>query len=141
MADAVRLRILVIEDSPTLLALMHAVLREAGHVVLSPGGRSAAATLREDRPDLVFLAGWETADEFFAAQNAEDALKTIPVVALGLPQIAADGRPRPVEIVDVLPKPFSPDALLAAVEHVRVQRANEAAARARAEESDATANT
>jgi CheY-like chemotaxis protein len=130
-----RERILVIDDSPTLLELVEVSLAKAGFASATPLGRSLAQALQEERPALVLLGTVADADAvaaFFAAlrerkneREREDesegaGLGAIPVVLLGgpaprNPAFADAARPR--EVVDVIDKPFSPEALLTVVEH------------------------
>lgn len=124
-----RERILVFDDSPTLLQIVQLVLSKADYDVLSAEGRDATTAFVEEAPDLVLFGSWqwpEEAEAFFAALRASHA--PVPVIALAPPTDPEFRRSRP-EIVDVLDKPFPPEALLAVVEHALAHRRDPAAPR------------
>jgi FixJ family two-component response regulator len=117
-----RQRIFVCDDNPTLQGHIEQVLVKAGFKVQTTESQTAAAAfLNDDEPPaLVLLGGWsrpEIADPFFEALRTNGA--GVVVVGLGLPEPGStpDVARRPREIVDVLPRPFSPEALVAVVEH------------------------
>ncbi len=125
-----RARILVIDDSPTLRTLVETELTKVGFTVQGLAGRTPAMALAEDDPDLVLLGKVEAGfalEAFFTALRVNDALAAVPVVLLGPPE--RDEGPLPREVVDVVPRPFSPEALRTVVEHVLAQTRDPAAPR------------
>ena len=121
-----RERILVVDDSPTLLTLVQVALTKAGHAPVTAQGRSPAQALREENPALVLLgtvADGGSIDELFAAVRGAAGSRPVPVVLLSLAETDRKAAaPRPREVVDVISKPFSPEALLTVVEHALKNR-------------------
>jgi hypothetical protein len=117
-----RQRIFVCDDNPTLQGHIEQVLTKADYQVQTTESQTAAAAFAEEPPALVLLGGWfrpEIAEPFFAAMRESNGAADVRVIGLGLPEpgSAPDVGRRPRQIVDVLPRPFSPEALLAVVEH------------------------
>jgi CheY-like chemotaxis protein len=112
--------ILLVDDDEDLRGLMQAVLeREDYEVAVAANGREALDWLRSGgRPALILLDlmmpemnGWQ----FRAAQLAEPAWADIPVV------VVTAGRnleQAPIQVTDVLLKPFDALALVETVERV-----------------------
>lgn len=130
-------RVLVVDDSATIRRVVGAVLQRAGHDVATAesgevGLREAATFL----PDIILL------DFIMPGMNGYQFLKRldverlqvggeeVPVVlmctrgdqvagfgASGVGENGVDGTLRAVGVVDVITKPFSPEALLAVVHH------------------------
>jgi CheY-like chemotaxis protein/anti-sigma regulatory factor (Ser/Thr protein kinase) len=79
-------RILVIEDSPDIRALMRMLLESEGYDVAVAGdGQSGVAAARKERPDLILmdlslpvLSGWEAAREI----KADPEIGAIPILAV-----------------------------------------------------------
>jgi CheY-like chemotaxis protein len=79
-------RVLVVEDDPDVAELLALVLAGAGYdPVVAHEGREALEILREQRPQLILLDlmmpgmnGWE----FRAAQRADPAVASIPVIVM-----------------------------------------------------------
>jgi len=79
-------KILVVEDSPDIRALIRMLLEPEGHeVVTANDGPAGVAAAREERPDLILmdlslpiLSGWEAAKEI----KADPATNSIPVLAV-----------------------------------------------------------
>ena len=79
-------KILVIEDSPDIRALMRMLLQAEGYdVALAGDGQSGVAAAREERPDLILmdlslpvLSGWEAAREI----KADPEIAAIPIIAV-----------------------------------------------------------
>ena len=103
--------ILVVEDDPSLRFLCRVNLELDGfRVAEAPTEDAARAALAAERPGLVFLdvrLGASDADELLDELLAD----AIPVVVVSGTTEAERYRGRAVE---VLPKPFDPDALTAA---------------------------
>lgn len=113
-------RILVIDDSPTLLKLVQLALAKAGFVPVTTGERTPATALQEEHPALVLLGSVSAAGEteaFFTALRARGPSALVPVVLLRFPEDQAQAAARPREVVDVVTRPFSPEALLVVVQH------------------------
>jgi two-component system, sensor histidine kinase len=79
-------KVLVVEDSPDIRALVRMLLEAGGHEVLTaPDGRTGVDIARAERPDVVLmdlslpiLSGWEATREI----KNDPAISTIPVVAV-----------------------------------------------------------
>jgi DNA-binding response OmpR family regulator len=113
-------RILVVDDNPTVRKLALSALGEAGFAVSELEGRSLTAALEEERPSLVLLgdvAEPGAAEDFFATLRARGT--AIPVVLLSL---SDEGTAPPREVVNVVRKPFSPEALRVVVEQALRKR-------------------
>ena len=112
--------ILVIEDHELARRALATLLSTMGYeVVEAANGREALATLAtEARPDVILLDlvmpimdGWE----FMKRQRRDWRLCTIPTIVIsGVP--SHDPRGLEMPIVRVLPKPYSVEQLMAAIE-------------------------
>jgi len=112
--------ILVVEDHDSARSALTALLSSTGYeVVETPNGREALALLAKGlRPDLILLDlmmpvmdGWE----FMKRQRRDLQLCTIPtIVVTGVP--SHDPRCLEMPVVRFLPKPFSGDQLMAAID-------------------------
>src|SRR5450759_3519930 len=79
-------KILVVEDSPDIRALIRLLLETAGHdVITANDGREGVETARRERPDLVLmdlslpiLSGWEATRQI----KSEPATAGITVLAV-----------------------------------------------------------
>jgi CheY-like chemotaxis protein len=118
----VSVRILVVEDHPTMREAMRLVLeREGFDIVEASDGDQALATIGDDAPDLVLLdmsiPGTTGADVLAAVKSdpATSAVRVIVVTATG-----EEGRAAAMAsgADQYFTKPFSPIALLKAVEEV-----------------------
>jgi CheY-like chemotaxis protein len=113
-------RILVIEDHELARRALATLLSTMGYEVVEAGnGREALATLAtEARPDVILLDlvmpimdGWE----FMKRQRRDWRLCTIPTIVIsGVP--SHDPRCLEMPIVRLLPKPYSVEQLMAAIE-------------------------
>jgi CheY-like chemotaxis protein/uncharacterized membrane protein (Fun14 family) len=127
-------KILVVDDSPTLLKLVELVLTRAGYDVSTASDGAAAIELARDAeagghlPDLVLLDylmpgldGLAVATEL----REDPALCAIPIVIM-----SAHGEELPTELrelpsfSDAVAKPFTPDALLTVVAHALQTRSH-----------------
>jgi CheY-like chemotaxis protein len=118
-----RERILVIDDSPTILKLVQLALTKADYrVITAPDGQTGLAAARQERPQLVLLDLLmpEMDGASVAAALAKDpALAAVPVVMMSARRQEEDLKANgSFNVVDAIRKPFSPEALLAVVSHV-----------------------
>jgi CheY-like chemotaxis protein len=121
-----RERILVVDDSPTILKLVQLALTKADYrVTTAASAVQGLAAAREEQPALVLLdSDMPDMDGLaLAAAMAEDPrLASIPVVMMNA-RAGQEGRaPRPANLFDAISKPFSPEALLAVTGHVLARR-------------------
>jgi CheY-like chemotaxis protein len=110
--------VLVVDDDPDMAETMVMVLREAGYCVRSAGdGKQALEAVAERVPSLILLDvlmpvmdGWQCAREVRKRYG-----RRVPIIVV---TAAEDVRARaePMDVDDVLPKPFELDDLLQAVE-------------------------
>jgi len=117
-------RVLVVDDSPTIRRVVGAALQRAGHeVATADTAADVSAQLVAFVPDLVLLdLTLPGADDGMGLleQIARERAWSPPVVVMaarsdGLRGV--DERLRRLGVVDVITKPFSPEALLAVVRH------------------------
>lgn len=115
-------RVLVIDDSPTILKVVQLVLTKAGYeVVLAADGEEGIERAREVVPDLVLLDfvmpklnGYQVCRAF----GESEALSHVPVVLMSAKGDQVGERfVKVMGIVDYITKPFSPEAITAVVEH------------------------
>jgi putative two-component system response regulator len=126
-----RPRVLVVDDTPENLQLMHALLKESYRVLLANGGAAALRLARlEPRPDLILLDimmpelnGYTVCE----ALKADPETAPIPVIFL-----TARGEVQDEEMgfrsgcVDYITKPVSPPTLLARVaNHLALKSASD----------------
>ena len=115
-----RERILVIDDSPTVLRLVQVVLGEADYqVAIAARAEEGLEAARAERPALILvdsiLPDME-GEAVCAALRADAECASVPVVLMGDPagpDLNARG-PRS-NVVEAIAKPFTPQALLAVV--------------------------
>lgn len=124
-ADMPRERILVVDDSPTILKLVQLALTKADFEVMTAAGVEAArAAVRESPPALVLLdsllplEGSPQPAGLAGELGADPQLSHIPVVVMSAYKgDVQDERTRPPNVVDAISKPFSAEALVAVVTH------------------------
>lgn len=106
-------RILLVDDEPTLLALLRRYLERSGHeVVLAETAEDALDRFQSSGPlDLVL------ADLTLPGMNGEELIGRLRKLAPGLPAILSSGyaHETPLAGVRFLQKPFLPNALGALV--------------------------
>ncbi len=114
-------RILLIEDDALVRTTLAEVLAAAGHEVAEArNGLDGVAEARRLRPDLVIV------DMIMPEQDGIETLINLRATQAGMPilAISGGGRVRNLDFLSLaaslgatrtLPKPFTPDALLAAV--------------------------
>lgn len=122
-ADGGSLRVLVVDDEPSMRALCRVNLRAAGIEVLEAGdGEAALALAQAERPDLVLLDvmmpgldGWEVARRLAAAK----ATRGIPVVFLSARAEPSDKlRGHEAGAVAYITKPFDVVTLSQRIESI-----------------------
>jgi DNA-binding response OmpR family regulator len=118
--------VLVVDDSPTILSLAETVLARAGlRVIPADCGEAAIQSAIERTPDLIlldYLLPDINGDDVCRAISGNMTLANVPVVVMSArSEAVASTFARLGNVVDVLPKPFSPDALLAVVTHALKQ--------------------
>jgi DNA-binding response OmpR family regulator len=112
--------VLVVDDDPRIVELLHIALGAHGYRVLSAGnGEDALRMALEEQPDLVILdvrlprrSGYEVC-ESIRREPGTAHLPVIMVSALGETEARLQGLARGAD--DYLPKPFSPKELIAKV--------------------------
>jgi CheY-like chemotaxis protein len=122
-------RILVVDDDPTILRLLQVNLEMEGHEVLTAGdGFEALERLREGRPEVVLLDvmmpgldGWQVCERIRADDDA--SLASTPVVFLSARAQESDlARGTEVGADAYVTKPFDPLALIELVERLAAER-------------------
>jgi len=125
-------RVLVIDDSPTIVRVVQLVLTKAGFVVdVASDGDDGLAAARAERPDLILLDfvmprlnGYQVCREL----AADPALRDVPVVLMSAKGDQVGERfVKVMGIVDYITKPFSPEAITAVVQHTVTKYGGEAA--------------
>ena len=115
-------RVLVIDDSPTIVRVVQLVLTKAGFdVVAAPDGEAGLEAARGQIPDLILLDfvmpkmnGYQVCREL----AADAALRDVPVVLMSAKGDQVGERfVKVMGIVDYITKPFSPEAITAVVQH------------------------
>ncbi len=134
-------RILVIDDSPTILKLVEMTLAKAGYRVSTADcGEDGILAATEHPPDLLlldYLLPDLNGDDVCRAISGNMVLSTVPVIIMSAKgeEVSANFSSI-VGVVDVLPKPFSPDALLAVVAHALEKHPRQRKAETKAEHQD-----
>lgn len=113
-----RPRILVVDDSPSILRVVETVLSGAGYdVETAPDGATALEQAKARVPHLVlldFMMPRMNGHQVCVALRQEDSLKDVPVVLMCTKgDGAAERLVQQMGVVDYITKPFSPDAILA----------------------------
>lgn len=111
--------ILVVDDSPTNLAIMNVVLRDIYQVITANNGNDALALAASDEPDLIILDimmpgmdGYEVCDRLKANPFTRD----IPVMFVtAMDQERQEAKGLALGAVDYIAKPVSPPIVLARV--------------------------
>lgn len=119
MGEGGRTRVLVVEDHDAIRLFLTMVLRNAGFAVTeATDGDEALEVVRRERPSAIVLdltMPWLSGDEFARRLRAQPGGADIPVVVVSA---ASDALARGASIgaAAVLPKPVTPEALVAAVQ-------------------------
>ena len=115
-------RVLVIDDSPTIVRVVQLVLTKAGFAVeATADGEAGLAAARANPPELILLDfvmpkmnGYQVCREL----AADRALRDVPVVLMSAKGDQVGERfVKVMGIVDYITKPFSPEAITAVVQH------------------------
>lgn len=123
-------RVLVIDDSPTILKVVQLVLSKAGFVVdVAETGERGLELAREQAPQLIlldFVMPKMNGYQVCRALAAEADLASIPVVLMSAKGDQVGERfVKVMGIVDYITKPFSPEAITAVVQHTVAKYASE----------------
>jgi twitching motility two-component system response regulator PilH len=117
-------RVLVVDDSATIRRVVGSVLLRAGHeVATADSGERGLVEVGAFQPDIIlldFIMPGMNGYQFLKRLGVEHDGDEIPVVLMctrGDQVPAVDGNLKAVGVVDVITKPFSPEALLAVVNH------------------------
>ncbi len=115
-------KILVIDDSPTILKVVQLVLTKAGFQVnTAADGEAGVTAARETRPDLIlldFVMPKMNGYQVCRALADDDDLRDVPVVLMSAKGDQVGERfVKVMGIVDYITKPFSPEAITAVVGH------------------------
>jgi signal transduction histidine kinase len=114
--------VLVVDDTPTNIAVISGVLKESFRIKVATNGKKALAIARaSDKPDLILLDvvmpgmdGYEVCRHL----KATPATREIPVIFLtGVTDAANEEKGFEVGAVDYIHKPFSPPLILARVKN------------------------
>src|SRR5262245_54209275 len=114
--------IVVIDDSPTLLRIVARTPARAGYHVRTADGESKAIGLaKHERPDLILLdyvMPGLGGDHVCRLLGQDPTLRDVPVVLMSAKADSFGNElVQDLGAVDVISKPFSPDALLAVTSH------------------------
>lgn len=115
-------RILVIDDSPTILKVVQLVLSKAGYIVdVAETGELGLELARKLRPKLIlldFVMPKMNGYQVCRALSADPELANIPVVLMSAKGDQVGERfVKVMGIVDYITKPFSPEAITAVAQH------------------------
>ncbi len=113
-----RLRILVVDDDPSIVALLTEALGDAGYEVVATMGGAALALAHAVQPAVILLDLMMPAmdgAEVSRRLRADAATARIPIIAMtAAPSLRTPGGPMLAD--DRLPKPFELDRLYALIE-------------------------
>ncbi len=115
-------KILVIDDSPTILKVVQLVLTKAGFYVLTAtDGDEGVEIAKQEHPDVIlldFVMPKMNGYQVCQALHQEEELKEIPVILMSAKGDQVGERfVKVMGIVDYITKPFSPEAITAVVQH------------------------
>jgi CheY-like chemotaxis protein len=116
-------RVLVVDDSATIRRVVEGALTMAGYeTLLAPDGAEGLAIVQQKQPDLIlldFVMPKMNGYQFCQVLRGIANLKDTPVVLLSAKaDKIGEQFVRQKFVVDVVSKPFAPEALVAVVEHV-----------------------
>jgi len=128
-------KVLVIDDSPTILKVVQLVLTKAGYKVSTAlDGDLGLAAAKEEKPDVIlldFVMPKMNGYQVCRALAEEESLKDVPIILMSAKGDQIGERfVKVMGIVDYITKPFSPEAITAVVSHTiakyRERKAREA---------------
>jgi DNA-binding response OmpR family regulator len=133
--------ILVVDDSPTICKLVELSLTKAGYrVETTRTGEGGVEAAQAHRPDLIlldFLLPDMKGDDVCRAISGNVSLASVPVIVMSAKgEDISEAFAVMPNVVNIISKPFSPDALLAVVSHTVEKAAKEPAAPVAAAEAD-----
>jgi CheY-like chemotaxis protein len=116
-------RIAVVNHDSVFLRLIDRVLRGDGHEpILCPSGTAAHEVIVQQQPDLIMIDTWLEVQEagwaLVQTLRLDEATRRIPILICSSDPNEVKRRAGQLETmpnVDVLPKPFDPESLLAKV--------------------------
>ncbi len=119
-------RIAVVNHDSVFLRLIDRVLRGGGYEpILCPSGTTAHEVIVQQQPDLIMIDTWLEAQEagwaLVQTLRLDEATRRIPILICSSDPTEVRLRAGQLETmpnVDVLPKPFDPESLLAKVAHM-----------------------
>jgi len=115
-------RVLVIDDSPTILKVVQLVLTKAGYdITTAPDGEAGIALAQKEKPQLIlldFVMPKLNGYQVCKALSEDPNLADVPVVLMSAKGDQVGERfVKVLGIVDYITKPFSPEAITAVVDH------------------------
>jgi twitching motility two-component system response regulator PilH len=116
-------RILIVDDSPTIVALLRKFLQQSGYITLEAGDAEKGVELaRAERPDMIFLDIVLPGMNGFAALRAlrrDPVTREIPVVMIsGNEQATEQFYAQRIGADDFMKKPFSRYEVFARIERL-----------------------
>jgi twitching motility two-component system response regulator PilH len=116
-------RILIVDDSPTIVALLRKFLQQSGYITLEAGDAEKGVELaRAERPDMIFLDIVLPGMNGFAALRLlrrEPGTREIPVVMIsGNEQATEQFYAQRIGADDFMKKPFSRSEVFARIERL-----------------------
>lgn len=116
-------KVLAVDDSKPMLAMLSRCLEKGGHdVIKAEDGLQALEQLRNQRPDIVITdLNMPNMDglEFIEAARKDPAGRTLPILLLTTETAQAlKDRAREVKATGWLTKPFDPDQILGLVDQL-----------------------
>jgi len=123
--------ILVVDDSPTICKLVELTLTKAGYrVETSRTGEDGIAAAQAHRPQLIlldFLLPDLKGDDVCRALSGHVTLAEVPVIVMSAKgEDIGECFALMTNVVNIISKPFSPEALLAVVDHTLDKTGNRA---------------
>jgi CheY-like chemotaxis protein len=133
--------ILVVDDSPTICKLVELSLTKAGfRVETARTGESGVEAAQAQRPDLIlldYLLPDLKGDDVCRAISANMSLALVPVIVMSAKgEDISEAFAVMPNVVNIISKPFSPEALLAVVSHTLEKAGKEPASLMAKVESD-----